>query len=255
MSEPIVIGHGPHPVIVLHGWFGSAAAWQPLWPALDRERFSYAFMDGRGHGARRDEPGECSMEAVAADAVALADRLGWARFSVVGHSMGGKAGQRVLLAAPERVTALVGITPVPASGVPFDDTTAAFFARAADEPAVRAAIIGASTGQRLSPAWIDTLVAHSVAQVRPDAMAKYLASWSRGDFSAEVAGRRLPVQVLVGEHDAGLDAALMRDTWLRWYPDAELAVIGNAGHYPMDETPVALATAVEAFLARAVPAR
>lgn len=252
MSEPLVIGHGPHHVIALHGWFGSAAAWQPLWPALDARRFTYAFMDCRGHGRRRDEAGDCTMEAVAADAVELADRLGWSRFSVIGHSMGGKAAQRVLLAAPQRVDALVGITPVPASGVPFDATTASFFARAANDKGVRAAIVAHSTGQRLSPAWVDALVAHSVHHTRPATIARYLESWSRGDFSAEVAGLPLPVQVIVGEHDAGLDAALMRDTWLRWYPNAELTVIANAGHYPMDETPVALATAVEAFLSRAV---
>jgi len=41
---------------------------------------------------------------------------------------------------------------------------------------------------------------------------------------------------------------VMKATFLAWYPNAELEVMQNAGHYPMDETPVALATSIENFL-------
>ena len=40
----------------------------------------------------------------------------------------------------------------------------------------------------------------------------------------------------------------MRETFLKWYPNARLETIDNAGHYPMYETPVVLATMLEAFL-------
>jgi pimeloyl-ACP methyl ester carboxylesterase len=38
--------------------------------------------------------------------------------------------------------------------------------------------------------------------------------------------------------------------YLAFFPNAELEVLGGAGHYPMFETPVALATAMEEFLGR-----
>ena len=56
------------------------------------------------------------------------------------------------------------------------------------------------------------------------------------------------MHVIVGAHDPALGAAVMQDTFLAWYPHATMEVMANAGHYPMDETPVALVTAIEAFL-------
>ena len=47
-------------------------------------------MDLRGYGGRKEVAGEFTMDEAAADAIALADELGWDRFSVVGHSMGAR---------------------------------------------------------------------------------------------------------------------------------------------------------------------
>src|SRR5690606_29151668 len=43
----------------------------------------------------------------AQDLLALADQLGWARFSLVGHSMGGMIAQEMALRAPDRIERLV----------------------------------------------------------------------------------------------------------------------------------------------------
>lgn len=250
MIKHISVGRGPNKVLVLHGWFGSAEAWRPIFPALDTERFTYAFMDYRGYGERGDEIGEYTIEEIARDALALADQLGWDKFNLVGHSMGGKAVQRVLANAPQRVRRIVAITPVPASGVKFDEATWTFFSSAATEAQVRHAIIFNTTGARLSRAWVGGLVKHSLENSRHEAFASYLRAWANGDFTAEINGNPVCMQVIVGEHDTALTEELMRQTYLRCYPNAELVVMKNAGHYPMDETPVSLATTFEEFLAR-----
>lgn len=85
------VGHGPHSVIVLHGWFGDAHAFAPMEAGLDGQAFSYIFMDSRGYGGMRGAAGAYTLDEVAGDALALADALDCASFSVVGHSMGGMA--------------------------------------------------------------------------------------------------------------------------------------------------------------------
>jgi pimeloyl-ACP methyl ester carboxylesterase len=245
-----LLGTGPNNVLVLHGWFGDAHGFTPMEPALSPDEFTYAFMDYRGYGGMLGAPGAFTMDEIAADALALADHLGFAQFSLVGHSMGGMAVQRVLAAAPDRVRKLVALTPVPASGVPFDDAGWALYSAAADKPENRFAIIDYTTGNRLSRVWIQHMVDYSLAHAARDAFAAYLPAWARTDFSAAMQGMRLPVKVIVGEHDPALNTTVMQATFLACYPECELEVMANAGHYPMHETPVALATSIENFLRR-----
>jgi pimeloyl-ACP methyl ester carboxylesterase len=88
------IGNGPTKVIVIHGWFWDHRVFASIFDCLDTASHTYAFVDIRGYGNSRNVSGEYTISEVAADAIALADQLGWREFHVVGHSMGGKAAQK-----------------------------------------------------------------------------------------------------------------------------------------------------------------
>ncbi|MGH3165772.1 MAG: alpha/beta fold hydrolase [Trebonia sp.] len=249
VGSPVILGSGGHHVVAIHGWFGSARGWGSLPAYLDGTSYTYAFMDLRGYGDRKSAVGEYTAEEVASDVLALAGSLGWDRFSVLGHSMGGKFGHRVLIDAPDRVRALVGVNPVPAAATPMDDQTRGLFHGAIAEAGNRAAIIDFTTGSRLTRAFVDEVVGHSVSNSSADAFGAYLTAWAHTDFSASAGVRSdVPVKVIVGENDPALSAEVMTQTWLKYFPAAELEVLANAGHYPMFETPVALATSIERFL-------
>jgi pimeloyl-ACP methyl ester carboxylesterase len=246
--DPLVIGDGPRKVLALHGWFGSATGWGPFADLVDGDRYSYAFLDYRGYGRRREEAGEHTLAEISADALAAVDALGWQSFAVLGHSMGGSAMQRVLVDAGGRVDGLFGVSPVPSTGVPFDEQSWQLFSGAAEKREARYAIIDLTTGGRLSSTWLDRMVQFSLDESDSAAFGAYLEAWADTDFSAEVQGNPVPVSVVVGEHDPALGAAVMEQTFLRQYPNATLEVLPNAGHYAMFETPVALLTGVERFL-------
>jgi pimeloyl-ACP methyl ester carboxylesterase len=178
-----IVGSGPNKVICLNGWFGHARGWGPLMHSLDTQHFNYAFMDYRGYGARKGSGGPYTIAQIGHDVLALADHLGWQRFSLVGHSMGGLGIQQVLADAPARVQALVGITPVPASGVPFDDAGWAFFSSAARDAAARKGIIDLTTGNRLTGVWLDAMVKSSLTHSDVEAFDAYLTAWARTALS------------------------------------------------------------------------
>lgn len=244
-----VHGTGEHGVLALHGWFGDRTSFDGITPYLDESAHTYVIPDCRGYGAAKGLDGEFSTDEVATDALALADHLGWDTFSLLGHSMGGKAAQRVVAMAPQRIRKLVGISPVPASGTGFDADTATFFAGAATDPATRRAIINRSTGGRLPARWLDTMIEQSLARSTVEAFAAYLPHWSAEDFHELVDGTPVPALAIVGRHDPDLSADVMRATWMTWFPQAELCELADAGHYAMDETPLALISVIERFLA------
>lgn len=247
-SSDVVIGAGGTRVIALHGWFGASNGWGMLPELIDPDVFSWAFMDYRGYGSRRDETGDFSMAEIAADALALADRLEWDTFALVGHSMGGSAALRVFADAPDRVTALVGISPVPASGVPFDEQSWGLFDGAAENDDNRFAIIDYTTGNRQSKYWIDKMVAYSVATSTREAFGAYLHAWAKTDFSAELPETAIPAKAIAGQFDPALGEDTLRATWALQVPGCEIEVQANAGHYAMYEAPIALMTSIEKTL-------
>jgi pimeloyl-ACP methyl ester carboxylesterase len=208
-------------------------------------------MDLRGYGERKQVSGEFTMAEAAADAIALADELGWDQFSVVGHSMGGKIAHQILLQAPDRVRKLVGLNPVPATAVAMDEQGWELFSGAACNPGNRAAIIDFTTGSKLTPTFINLVVQHSLENSTVDAFAAYLQAWAKSDFSDQVKpDTRTPVKVIVGVNDPALSADVMEQTWLVFFPEAEMTILPDAGHYPMFESPVSLVTSIEEFLGR-----
>src|SRR4029077_482970 len=97
-------------------------------PYLDRERFAYAFVDLRGYGKSRDIEGAYTVKEISRDCLALADRLGWRRFHLIGHSMTGMATQRIAADAPDRIVSAIAVCPMSAAGSPANDEALQFFA-------------------------------------------------------------------------------------------------------------------------------
>ena len=250
MIGHFVHGHGPVRALVLHGWFGDWRVFESMLPALDPERFTFAFMDYRGYGASMGLAGPFDLATIANDALRLADHLGWERFSLVGHSMGGKAALKVATLASRRVERILGVTPVWAGRTPFDEATLGFFRSAADDPAVRAAIIHATTGERLPRVWSESLADRSLASSRKDAFASYFEAWAMEDFAAEVGSLSHEILVVVGAADGGVTQEATQATWGAMLPGVTIEVFEAVGHYPMLEAPPRLARVFEAFLDR-----
>lgn len=248
--EPVIVGSGPNRVLVLHGWFGSSSGWGHFLDYVDREQFTYALVDYRGYGRRKDVAGDYTMEEITTDALAAVDALGWDSFDVLGHSMGGLAMQHLLVAAPDRVRHLYALSGVPASGPGFDDATFGFFSSAPESFEARVGLTHFATGQRLPNAFAARIATESQENSTVASFAGHLQAWARGaDISEKVRGLAHPLKAVVGQYEP-MTEEQAQQTWGEYYPNAEIEVVPNAGHYAMYEAPAWLAASVEEFFLR-----
>lgn len=245
--EPIVAGQGDTLVLVIHGWFSDHRLFDDMIAELDPARFTTARFDIRGYGKSHDIAGRFDLGEIAEDAMAVADELGWSRFSVVGHSMGGKVAQKLAIAHPERVASLAAITPVPATPLVLDDDTKTFFARAGKDDEVAQAIVAQSVGTSRDPAWVAEIVRQTRQTARPEAFASYARSFIEDDFSGGADTLAMPLLILFGAEDCGVDHNFLESVYRSLFRDARIEVMPGAGHYPMIDEPAALARRLDNF--------
>jgi esterase len=94
-----------HPLIILHGLYGSGDNWLTIGRKLS-SMFEVILPDQRNHGS---SPWSDQMDyaALAGDLHEMMDRLGIGRAAILGHSMGGKAAMWFATENPGRVSHLV----------------------------------------------------------------------------------------------------------------------------------------------------
>lgn len=244
-------GGGAAPVLVLHDWNGDHTNWDAILPYLDGETFTWVFADLRGYGLSRAIAGRHTAAEIAGDCLRLADRLGWGRFRLIGHSMTGVAVERLCVDAPERIAGAVVVCAVSAAGTRFDPGTKDFFRRTIDDDEAFRRLIRFVSGG-LGEGWVAAKLRQNRACVDPACRADYLEMFAGADFADAVAGSAVPLLAVVGDHDPGLDRAAMERTFLTHHGVAEVVELQACGHYPMQECPPRFVAVVEAFLRRHV---
>ena len=245
------IGNGPVRVLFAHAWSASSAAFEPLYPYLDVNAATWLFPDFRGYGASAALSGDFTIREMAADLLALVDELGWDRFHVVGHSMGGQAAQLLAAAvAQDRIETLTLISAVPSRGFPVDDESAAFFSAAAKDPDIMAKVCTVLTGGLLGSAFGSAMGKLSVETSSPESLALYLEAWTQNDVSADAQGFGGSVLALVGENDPVLTAQVTAQQITNQYSSPRLVTLPGVGHFAPLEAPARLAALVSSHVFR-----
>ncbi|MEU4313102.1 3-oxoadipate enol-lactonase [Nocardia sp. NPDC024068] len=203
---------GDAPTVVLLGSLGSdRSMWDPQVAALSGE-YEVLAVDLRGHGDSPAADGACTIADLAADVLALLDRLGRERVHLVGLSLGGAVAQWIAAHAPLRVRTLTLLCTAAKFG-----TAQAWLDRA---EAVRsdgtAALADAVVGRWFTAPLIDRdpgLVARSKAMVSATPDAGYAAcctALAQFDGRADLARITAPTLVIAGAQDPATTPGDMR---------------------------------------------
>jgi pimeloyl-ACP methyl ester carboxylesterase len=97
------------PVLGLHGWLDNASTFDRIAPLLPRINLFSIDLPGHGRSDHRPPGVRYHFGDYVDDVMAVADVLGWERFVLMGHSMGGGVASLCAATFPERISNLIQI--------------------------------------------------------------------------------------------------------------------------------------------------
>jgi pimeloyl-ACP methyl ester carboxylesterase len=231
-------------VVLVHGLPGSASDWDALAPRLAGKRRVIRYdRVGFGFSSRRGEPGVFTLEQNARELVELLDALALDRVALVGWSTGGGIVQVVAARWPERVTALVLVSPdAPGYEYPPDDPTWKLMVSPIGIPVTRALLSIRPLGQRLVSEDLATAFAGRqhihpgvVAQTHallalPGAARTFIEESRQYDLGAlEPESIQAPTLIIHGDADGFIPMAIVEQLDDR-IPDSRLIRVRNGSH-------------------------
>ena len=259
------------PVLLLHGFPQTHAAWHRVAPRLSRQ-FTVIAADLPGYGGSRPPAGGYGKREVGRMLVRFMRELGFERFAVIGHDRGARVAYRMALDDADAISHLGVLDIVPtldvaqamsyrlalemanwfvlAQPAPFPETllTDSYVNHVLDAWAGKTEVITDEARAAYTAQFGSAAVRHAVCE---DYRAAAGADVEH-DRADRAAGRRIecPVLALWSARDIAAQYFEPLAVWRRWAGEVHGRAL-DCGHFLMEEAPDAVAGAIEALLARA----
>jgi pimeloyl-ACP methyl ester carboxylesterase len=251
-------------VVLIHGFQASARIWQMVQQALPADRYTSIAINNRGAGASEAPPSEhdYGVPIFAADAFELVNQLGWDRFTLVGHSLGGATVAQFAVDHPQMVTGLMLLDPADPDGRQFPPGSPSvetmldrmIEGRRAQQAAGRGGDGIDASGGGANAEFMRLLAADMRA-----APEQRLRGSMRSMFEVRLGERvkTLPMPVLLagGDKDELIPVTNMLATWAKYPAGTGLHFWHGVGHSPNVDCPEDLAALIRRFTEETVPAR
>jgi pimeloyl-ACP methyl ester carboxylesterase len=242
-------------VIMIHGFGSSLHTWGP-WARALQDYYRVIRFDLPGAGLSEPDPSGDYTDARTVELLsALMDRLGIARASLIGNSIGGRIAWTFAAKKPERVTKLVLISPdgFASPGIAYGrkpevPALVHVMRYVLPKPLVRtnlAAAYGdpAALSEETLDRYYDLMLAPGVR----GAMIARMEQSVRTDPVPLLSRIKVPVLLVWGAKDAMIPVSNAAD-YEKALPDSRLVTFPDLGHVPQEEAPAVSLAPVRAFL-------
>jgi 3-oxoadipate enol-lactonase len=225
--------------LFFHGWQADHTVWNDVIAELGPGKRSVA-VDLRGGGASNGARGPYNLERFAADVRELVGALGIGPVVVVGHSMGATVALRLAVDAPELVSGLILIAPVPAGGAGFSPKGADYLRATAGDPKAARKWLSAMFGGETDVAILQQLC-DAAGKTPRDAALESFESWANADFAEATRTISAPAIVIAPERD---NPEMYQRKVAALLPNSRFVELPDCGHYAILERPGEIATLI-----------
>jgi pimeloyl-ACP methyl ester carboxylesterase len=242
-----IIGTGTKKIIFLHELMGNYKNYEPIFPYLDTQKFTFIFVDLRGYGLSKEIEGEYSCIEAAIDVKNLITLLDFDKVIIIAHSMSTMIAQKIAL-IDVRVSQLVLITPIPPSGIKLPKLAEDKLINEMQDNKNKIEEIVYSSSKRHNATWAKTRIQMAYKASSLKARVGYMKMYLETDFSHEVENINIPIKIIVGKYDFPIfSLKSVTKVFSHYYNDLEIIECQESGHYPMIECPVYFASKIEEF--------
>ena len=249
--------------LLIHGWGSSWYAVSPLLPLL-RQRYRCLAVDLPGYGASPHGPGRTTIAGYADLLTTLIGEITTQPVVLVGHSMGGMISLMIALKRPELVERMVLLCPTISGNLSLMINLTLFpfvvlerFPLTNVIVGVFEPLVGITDRLLRAPLFADRtdISNEDYERIKADTRrrdqgrirAECFRAMRENDLRGKLGPIDIPSLVIWGMEDNTVplrDASVVAREW----PQADLRVIPNAGHWPQFETPEITGRYVRAFL-------
>jgi pimeloyl-ACP methyl ester carboxylesterase len=232
-------GSGNARLLFVHGWQADHTVWNDVIGELAPDTKSVA-VDLRGSGASARARGPHSLERFAADLRELIEALGSGPLVVVGHSMGATVALRLAVDAPDLVSGLILIAPVPAGGAGFSPKGADYLRATAGNPIAARKWLSAMFAEAPADGVLQRLC-EAAGKAPRDAALESFESWANADFADATRAISAPAIVVAPERD---NPEMYQRKVAAMLPNARFVELPDCGHYAIVERPGEIAALI-----------
>ena len=260
-----IAGHGPVPVVFIHGFAAALTTWDDIAPLFPPERFTLHLLALKGFGfSSKPRSGSYSIEEQAAVANAFLKAKGLSGVVLAGHSLGGAIALLVALQARERGEAnlISRLILIDCSAYPQKLPRLMEWLRIPFLARLGMALIPVRTIVRYTL----SRVFHDQSALTPERIGRYERCFGRrgmarvlirsaraiepasyGAITARYGEIEIPTLIVWGREDR-IVRLNQGERLLSELPDARLVILEGCGHNPHEERPAETFVAVMDFL-------
>jgi 3-oxoadipate enol-lactonase len=241
-------GSGQETILLVHGNVSSSEYWDKF-SSLLPPRYRAVALDLRGCGQTEHPQEGYNVPRFVEDLSQFTERLGLARFHLLGHSMGGMTSMLFALKHPERVHTLGLLDSVPADGLFLNDEVRSYFRQLLnDRNLLRQVMETAVMPYGEGPSFAER-AAEIAAACAPQTFIENLESMHQINFISEVSKITPPTLIMHGKDDAVIPLEFMVPT-MKALLEAQVIIFTRCGHSPQVESPKQFAKIYLHFIAK-----
>lgn len=240
------LGTGSINIIFFHELMGDCRNYEPIFPFLDYENFTYFFTDLRGYGLSKEIKGEYNLEEASYDIINLINHLDIKDVIIVAHSMSTMIAQRVALLEP-KVKKLILTTPLSASGIKVPEIQKKSLLNKMIENKRAIEQIVRSSSRRYNQTWAKYRIEMGYSSSLVEARVGYMNMYLNTQNIKNKINKDVQIYIIFGKNDSAVFGKVEIQKNFSEYKNIEIIECLEAGHYPMIECPVFYASKIEEF--------